>query len=481
MNYRWDKITFAICLLLFYVVAAFSCTITVVAPSDAHGALLWKNRDVSNEHQEVRYFDSESYHFIANVYEGETDRAWSGVNEAGLAIVNTDTYNQGSWVTLGDDDGHIMFHALGHFSNVNQFEEYLDSTNISIRRSTHCYALIDSTGAAVLFEAGRDYYFKYDASDDPDGFIVRTNYADSGSVFDRVGMERRTRAEFILSTAEIISPQLLIFGLARDLVTEEIDPYPLPFDFSFGTYPNGVIEARYTINRYYTTSASIIVGNNNSNIPTTMWQYLGQPINTIPIPLWVQARGLPPSVYGPDGSSLCDLAIELKSLVYTGIFTIDTYAIADILDRFSSVEEMIQARIDSEIDRDSITRIDLIEFAALQSDFANMILAKYWEIRSLYVREARYFVPENPDIAVYPNPFNSSGNIIFDSDRCGSVDINIYNQSGRFTSTPVANYRIYRGDNKIPLHLAGFPSGRYIAELVLDGSRVTSSSFILLK
>ncbi len=453
------------------------CTIAVVAGSEGRGPLLWKNRDVLGIHQEVRYFTSEPFEFIANVYEGEFDRVWSGVNSAGLAIINSDTYNQGPWGSYGDDDGHVMFHALGNFSTIDEFQAYLDSTNTTVRRSTHCYGLIDATGSAVLFEAGRDYYVRYDASEAPEGVIVRTNYADSGGESDRIGTDRRARAESLLMTAQGVEPEMLLFGLARDLTTEELDPYPLPFEGVFRGYSTGIIEASTSINRFYTSSACVIDG----TFPPTMWQFLGQPICAIPIPLWIHAKSLPEGLCGTEGSALCDMAIDMKSLVYTGTYTIDTYALSNILSSFAPVEAEICARVRAEIGSDSIADIDPAVLGNLQTQFAEAILAKYWEIRSLFVKESRRETPSKAGLSVYPNPFNASGNIVFHSERAGTAEVQILDLNGRVVANPANSFWIYRGENRIPLSMEGLPSGIYSAVLALEGAEVQAASFVLIK
>ncbi|HHS50119.1 MAG TPA: T9SS type A sorting domain-containing protein [candidate division Zixibacteria bacterium] len=475
------KLSAVILSLTMTVIAVSACTIAVVGSSAGGTPMLWKNRDVFNPHQEVRYFDTTPHSFIANVYSGETHRAWSGVNDAGLAIVNTDTYNQGFWGGFGHDDGHVMFHALANFSTVDEFQEFLDSTNITTRRSTHCYGLIDASGSAVMFEAGRDYYVRYDADDAPGGFIVRTNYADCGDGFNLMGWDRRNRAESLLSGTWEITPELIIFDLARDLYTEDLDPYPLPFDGIFGGYPRGVIETRNSINRYYTTSACVIVGGDTTGRPSTMWQYLGQPAVSIPIPLWVDAKALPEGLCGTEGSPFCMMAIELKAVAYTGLLTVDTYILADILSRFEPIEEYILARIRSELESGAISAFDFTELSALQDDFASAIIAKYVEIRSLYISETDRQMPSQPELTLYPNPFNSAGNIVFESDRRGLADVLIYDNLGRLVAVPVSAFPVSAGTNRIPISVDGIPSGRYIAVVSLDGDHSAKTPFVLLK
>src|SRR6056297_1716110 len=136
---------------LLALLAAFAsaCTMAVVDASVLGRPILWKNRDVFDEQQEAYFFEGESYDFITNIYEGDTSRAWAGLNGAGFGIVNTDVYNLDPYGTRGPGDGEVMFNALSKFSTVKEFKHYLDSTNVTGRRSSHCYGVMDAEGNAA--------------------------------------------------------------------------------------------------------------------------------------------------------------------------------------------------------------------------------------------------------------------------------------------------------------------------------------------
>ncbi|MCD6501066.1 T9SS type A sorting domain-containing protein, partial [bacterium] len=296
-----------------------------------------------------------------------------------------------------------------------------------------------------------------------------------------VGEDRRQRAEQILSSATTIDPHLFLFGLARDLVTTELDPNPLPFEGSFRSYPAGIIETHHTINRYYTSSASVLVGGNGAGMPPTMWQFLGQPIVSMPVPIWVNSGEVAAPLGGPDGSELCDLAIDLKSIVYTGTYTIDTYVLADILDRFEATEDQAFSLAEDRVGSGAVVVPGADELRSLQNEIADMVLEKYWEIRALYVQEKNRGLPQNSSIVVFPNPFNSTGKLHIKTDRCGIADIEIYDTSGRLVAKPAFGMQIYSGDVDIPLVLGKLHSGIYLAVLRMDGRIASSTAFALLK
>jgi len=476
-----NRYIYKIILGLLIVGIALSCTIAVVG-SDVYGRpIMWKNRDVSNQNQEIRYFEGENYDFIANLYYGDVGRVWAGINSAGFGILNTDTYNQGPWIGVGPDDGQVMYYALGHFSHISDFQQYLDSTNISGRSSTHCYGVFDETGAAAVFEAGCNDYIRYDAESGSRSILIRTNYADCGSTLSRVGVERRQRARELISIVPTIDPGLLMFSLARDLATEELYPYPLPFEGIYNSYPEGVISTHHTINRYYTSSASILVGSGSDGTPAMMWEFLGQPIVSLALPLWVQAGSVPSELYGSSGSELCEMACYLKDLVYTSALTIDTYALYDILSFYRSWEYGIYNDIQDLYSGDSGILFNPTQLESLQNDIAYHALERYNSFLSLYVKEGWGNVPKEIELKAYPNPMNSCGNLEFNLPAFGNAEIKLYNINGKLISTPYPIKYTRAGKINVLLDMEGLPSGVYLAKLLTDGSLEDSQTIYLIK
>lgn len=470
----------SIILLLLAAGILFPCTIAVVSGSAAGYPILWKNRDVFNSDQEMRYFDTSPYRFVSNVYKGETHRAWAGLNDAGFGIVNTDTYNQGAWGTTGPDDGEVMYWALANCLTVEDFESYLDSTNSTGRKSTHCYGVIDAFGGASVFEAGRYSYSRFDADDSPDGILVRTNYADSGSD-TLIGEERRARAEEILDITATIDPYLFLFILARDLVAYDFDPYPLPFTGTYGSLPAGVISTEHSINRYYTTSSTVIQGVGKTGAPGVVWEYLGQPIVAMPIPIWVQAGEVPDGLCSPSGSELCQLANEFKSLVYTTPTTVNTYPLADLLDFFYSYEEEIYSDVQDLYDSGPLTFEDTVALANFQQNIADEVLAAYYELREMFVREWRNSLPNGFDIEVHPNPFNSSTEMQIFMPSPTYAEVRLYDMTGRLTRTPLTRSVIPAGRTTVRISSNNLTSGVYLASLIIDGEMKASKRLIVVK
>ncbi len=477
MNRVFEK---SFILILFVAGISLSCTIAVVSQATGGYPILWKNRDVHNTDQEMRFFDTSPYKFISNVYKGETHRAWAGLNDVGFGIVNTDTYNQGTWGTTGPDDGEIMYWALSNCLTIDDFEAYLDSTDDAGRRSTHCYGVIDAFGGSAVFEAGRYDYVRYDAADSPDGVLIRTNYADCGSD-TLVGEERRARAEDIISISGTIDPYLFLFIMARDLVAYDFDPYPLPFTGTHGSMPPGVISTEHTLNRYYTSSATVIKGVGKTGAPGVIWEYLGQPIVAIPVPLWVQAGEVPEELCSPMGSELCQLANEFKSLVYTTPMTVNTYPLADLLAFYYSCEEMIYSEVEDVYGTGPSYFEDTSALVSLQQDFVDRVITAYYELHELFVREWRNSLPTGFDISIHPNPFNSVAEMSVFVPSPTFVEVRLYDINGRLAKTPLKSGMIPSGRTTLRINSNELASGVYLATLLIDGEIKTSKRLVVVE
>jgi len=459
---------------------AFACTIAVVSESAAGYPMLWKNRDVHSYDQEMRFFDTTPYSFTANIYRGETHRAWAGLNSQGFAVVNTDTYNQGAWGISGLDDGEIMFWALATCNTIDDFEDYLDSTNVAGRRSTHCYGAIDAFGGAAVFEAGRYDYTRFDADEAPNGVLIRTNYADTGTD-TLTGENRRLRAEEILSLSSSIDPYLFLFILARDLVVGDFDPYPLPFMGTHEDLPPGCISTHSTINRYYSTSATVIQGIGKTGAPGVIWAYLGQPILSIPVPLWVETGEVPDELGSSTGSVLCRMAQDFRSLVYTTPTTVNTYPLADLRTFFFTDEQEIYSEIQSLYSIGPTAFEDYSYLANVQQDIAERVLGTYYALHELFVREWGHSLPSSVDLNCYPNPFNSVAQISVFVPSPSYAEVRLYDMTGKLASIPLARKMISAGKTTFRISSSGLSSGVYLATLVVGGEIKATKRLVLVE
>ncbi len=300
---------------------ARACTVAAFGPSSTSDGrpILWKNRDVDNADQEMLWFNGGRFRFVANAYADETDKAWAGINEAGFAIMNSDSYNIGG---KDGDDGAVMKLALENCATVDEFALLLDSLNTIGREVESNFGVFDSTGMTSIFEAANTWYVRYDACDDSLGLLVRANYSMCGDTNRLTGKERYDRAMQLigrrLAADSGISTEFIIRVLARDIGAVGFDPYPLPFEGVYENLPYGHLPANKTICRTATRSVEIMVGPKPSEPAGTgmMWAILGGPDVGLPVPLWVQGGPVPEPLNGPARSRICDEAKTLREFIF---------------------------------------------------------------------------------------------------------------------------------------------------------------------
>lgn len=324
-------------LVLSCLLAQDECTTAVVSGNATIDGrpLLWKNRDTDIVNNEVVYISGGSYDVVGVVNAGSTSSIWMGINSAGLAIENS--YSPDLEGTESGENGSFMKYALQYCATVAEFEQLLNDTNTPGRMTKANFGVIDSTGAAAIFETGNHTYTKYDANDpatDPLGFIVRTNFGftgdGSGSGYTRYDRALELCTEGILNTE--MSHEYILRRMARDLKNDQIDPYPLPYEGSQDGYPEGYIRTNNSVNRYRTRSCAVFHGVQPGEDPllSTMWVILGEPVCGIAVPIWAYAGTTPPEMNGLTTAPLSDAILTKKELCYSLAGTeqhIDTYVL----------------------------------------------------------------------------------------------------------------------------------------------------------
>lgn len=192
-------------LLVYILLTSFSCNSRRAALEECTAGvacarattdgrpLLWKSRDASDRDNEVIWNTSATFKFIAVISAGNEKNSWMGLNEKGFAIINTLSTDLGTSVS---ENGTVMTHALGTCISVDEFEASLKQTNQTGRKTGALYGVIDANGGAAFFETGSTQYWRYDAKDSPDGYIVKTNFAIHGG--GTGGIERYRRSELLM-------------------------------------------------------------------------------------------------------------------------------------------------------------------------------------------------------------------------------------------------------------------------------------------
>jgi len=318
------KIILFITLGAFAILHAEECTVGVVSgavTSDGR-PLLWKNRDSSNRDNEVAFFKGSRYDFIGVINANDTSQVWMGINTAGFAIMNSESLDQpGDSV---DTEGFFMKKALSLCGSVHDFQVLLDTTNNAPRGTKSNFGCIDAYGESAIFETGNSSYTKFDANDPmlaPDGFIVRANFSMTGRGRDAYGVWRYHRAGKLMEEGvktNVLNYRFILQKVARDLVSDELDPYPLPYEDSFKGAPQGFVKTRNSINRYRTVSCAVFHGVKRGESPSlaTMWVILGEPVTGVAIPLWAMAGQVPEELDGKKGSKLNRFFQDIKRRMY---------------------------------------------------------------------------------------------------------------------------------------------------------------------
>ncbi len=309
------------------------CTIGVFGPEiTADGRpILWKNRDVTNFDQKFVYYGSyqrdgiSTIPFMGNVYRADTTRVYMGVNQAGFAIGNADSFNlEDSLYNQGIVDGVLMRLALESCRTLRDFEALLDSTNNIGRESCWNFAVFATDGRCAMYECANYSYLKFTLEDTErvnQGFMIRANYSLSGgNLFEGRGRFKQAVAltESRLQS-EPIDVAFVLQDLARDLHNSIENPYPLPYNGNQGGAPPGYIYVQQvTISNKWTSSAVVIRGTRpeeDRSLATT-FAMLGTPVLTAAYPLWVKSGTVPLYLNRPQGAPMYEYCWERRQRLF---------------------------------------------------------------------------------------------------------------------------------------------------------------------
>ncbi|MCP4548556.1 MAG: T9SS type A sorting domain-containing protein [bacterium] len=293
-----------------------ACTIAIIsgeATCDGR-PLLWKNRDINYNRQEVRYFDDGNhggYLALVTPNASPTTTSYMGLNETGFAIMNAFSRD----LSTGSPTGHGTFMklALRECGSVADFEALLIATSARRGHIWSNFGVIDGQGGASLFEVNDTDYRRYDAID-AGGFIVRANNSlwgggDLGS--------RYHRAAALIDAAvsvDLLDVEFMLRSVARDL--GETPSMPC------GQWP--ALEP--ALNRHNTRSSVVVHGVRIGEDPrlATYWCTLGEPSCGVSVPLWPCAGSPPLELFSPGLQAPLNLAILEQELYCYDTLNFDT-------------------------------------------------------------------------------------------------------------------------------------------------------------
>jgi len=439
------------------------CTIGVFSPqvtSDGR-PILWKNRDVSNRDQRFIYFESyrrdglTTIPFIGNIYRWDTTSVYMGANEAGFAIMNSDSYNLGdSLGNAGMTDGTLMRIALETCITIADFEALLDSTNIVGRRDCWNFGVLDSSGDCAMFECSNRNYVKFSPADgggQNDGFIIRANFSVSGGS-SRAGEDRYLRA-LSLSTDRLVRGRIdvafVLKDLARDLCNRFDDPYPLPYNGVQGNGPAGYIYNIGTISGTTTSSAVALRGVAAGEEPslTTIFAILGSPLLSVAYPLWVESRSVPIFLSHPDGAPMYSYCLSRRARLfddadfplYLNSLVLTDYGGEGIFSYTLPLEQWAVNETDLLLRRWGSMPVGQVEIAFQQNRIADVIFNGFRLESAGSIPDGspgQIVLPEKIAFYNYPNPFNGATTIVsLGADEGGPVTLRIFDTLGRLVKS----------------------------------------------
>ncbi|MCR5709819.1 MAG: hypothetical protein K6G79_04990 [Bacteroidales bacterium] len=293
--------------------------------------LLWKHRDTGELNNRIEFFPSgngRKYSFIGLVNSPvEGGEVWTGTNEAGFSIMNTASYNlQSEEADFEDQEGVVMYQALGSCKTLQDFEKMLDKMK-KPRGVEANFGVIDAEGGAAYYEVNNTEWTKVDVNDPkiaPEGFLIYTNHSYTGRKDEGMGYVRYNTANEIIHRGWIqgvdFTPQWIFNNLSRSYYNSllGIDLRKNP-----ESMPQGWFVDQDFIPRRSTSASIVIKGVKKGENPdlTVMWTILGYPPCGVAVPLFV-AMGENQPDYMLKGSgkgnncAMCDWVLSRRAKVF---------------------------------------------------------------------------------------------------------------------------------------------------------------------
>lgn len=299
------------------------CTTAIISGgASADGApMLWKNRDTDVLQNKVIYVEEKPYSYVGLVNAEETSGRWvyAGLNSEGFGIMNSVAYNlPKTGGELQDLEGLIMSEALRTCRTVDDFEQTIKKNLGSNLGSWANFGVIDSDGNAVIFEVHNHGYKKYDAATAPEKYLINSNFARSGQEGKGAGYLRFERAEALFK--EIpgkITHEYIFQNISRDFGHPLLKHPSLKELEKISNSQSYWVYSRDCINRPSTAAAAIIVGRKPGDKQSlaTFWVLLGEPVTSIAVPVWVEAKGTPLPLMAGQNAPICVEAMRLKRII----------------------------------------------------------------------------------------------------------------------------------------------------------------------
>lgn len=312
--------------------STLACTTAVIAAKNSTNgkSMIWKLRDTDTLENAIRHFADGKYTYLGlvNATDSLGQHVWGGANSAGFAIMNSASYNVnvGDTTQLKDQEGVFMKLALQTCASLEDLEKLLETYPKPRGQASH-YGVIDANGGAAYYEVNNWTWTKYDANDPevaPNGYIIRTNYSESGTKDEGYGFIRREAAETIFAKAlqhNKLNYRTILQRFSR-CTYHPVFGINYRQKFEEGTNESSFVASDDLITRNSSASSIVVEGVKPGESParTTIWTQVGYPNTAIALPLWVEGGENIPTMLAYDAklqnSPLNAAAMEWKNKCY---------------------------------------------------------------------------------------------------------------------------------------------------------------------
>ena len=304
---------------------SWACTSFIISGSATPTGrpMMFKHRDTGELNNRIAHFKGSKYSFIGLVNSPILDgEVWAGMNEVGLCIMNTASYNlrEDTLDCPMDREGELMYHVLGSCASLLEFETWLDTYPQPWGVEAN-FGVIDAHGGAAYYEMNNHRWIKYDVNQEPSGYRVVTNFSFAGRYEEYAGYERYLTASAIMKEAFTPTHQMTPIE-AIDLFSRQYRHELMGLHYTPDNAPQYVVDQDF-IPRRLTSAVVVFEGVSAQQDPryTLMWTLLGYPSCGVTVPLVLHPDYLPPYMQVQDKqatsgkglhSELCDLALGIK-------------------------------------------------------------------------------------------------------------------------------------------------------------------------
>ena len=311
--------------LLAMTSLSWACTSFIISGSATPTGrpMMFKHRDTGELNNRIAHFQGPKYSFIGLVNSPMLDgEVWAGMNQAGLCIMNTASYNlrEDSLDCPMDREGELMYHVLGNCASLSEFEAWLNTYPQPWGVEAN-FGLIDAQGGAAYYEVNNHRWIKYDVNQEPFGYRVVTNFSFAGRYDEYAGYERYLTASALMKETFSSTHQMTATE-AINLFSRQYRHELLGLHYTSDNAPQYVVDQDF-IPRRSTSAVVVFDGVSAQRDPrhTLMWTLLGYPACAVAIPLVLHPDYLPPYMQARDTlstsgkglhSELCDLALGIK-------------------------------------------------------------------------------------------------------------------------------------------------------------------------